>query len=381
MQGNPFGKYNGNELDYVSSFLHHPKDHDWVKLLEASFATKIDNKYAIAVNSGTSALHAALVACDVKGGEVLMPALCPAMVAFAVIHAGATPVFCDVDPETHHISKEEIEKKYTNKCKAILAVSLHGLPVDWNIVGEKWLELDASRPYYIDDCAQALGAKGIGKADITCFSFEDKKHITTGSEGGMITTNNADLAMRARKFAGLGYKHMTAEAGRTSLAKAEYQNPDYERFDTIGLNYRMSQIQAAVGLAQLERLDHKVAMRKACGELLFDVFGEHGGKFPVPMFNKRSSLYTFVVEYNGDMPWQRFHRRFTDAGGNGFYAMPQVPYREPALYPPVIVQLSTNPCPIAEDLQKKLMLFKTNYRDLGQAERQAEILAKLIGEL
>ena len=117
--------------------------------------------------------------------------------------------------------------------------------------------------YLIDDCAQALGAKGIGKADITCFSFEDKKHITTGSEGGMIMTDNEELATKARKFAGLGYKHMTADAGRTTLSAETYQDPDYERFDTIGLNYRMSKVQAAIGLAQLERLDHIIAMRRA----------------------------------------------------------------------------------------------------------------------
>ena len=91
MQGNPFGKYNGNELRYVTEFL--TEGGDFVKRLESAFSTKIGNDYAIAVNSGTSALHGALVACNVKGGEVLMPALCPAMVAFAVIHAGATPVF------------------------------------------------------------------------------------------------------------------------------------------------------------------------------------------------------------------------------------------------------------------------------------------------
>ena len=84
----------------------------------------------------------------------------------------------------------------------------------------------------------------------------------------MIMTNNEELATKARKFAGLGYKHMTADAGRTTLSAETYQDPDYERFDTIGLNYRMSKVQAAIGLAQLERLDHIIAMRRACARIL-----------------------------------------------------------------------------------------------------------------
>ena len=375
--GDAYGKYNGNELDYVKFFLE--SGGDFVFRLEEVFAPAIGNKYAIAVNSGTSALHSALVACDVRGGEVLMPALCPAMVAFAVIHAGATPVFCDVDADTHHISIDEIEHKFTGNTKAVLGVSLHGLPINWEPIKNSLVEEDI---LFIDDCAQALGAKGIGKADITCFSFEDKKHITSGSEGGMITTNNAELAIRARKFAGLGYKHMTAKAGRTSLAQATYQDPSYERFDTIGLNYRMSQIQAAVGLGQLERLDHIVARRRAAARMFNDVWEVRWTKN-----DDTNSWYTFptnnddnwYVGYN----WKDFYNRFTEAGGDGFYAMPKIPYKEPAILDWWFGtgQGEFPKCPIAEDLQKRLMLFKTNYRNLGDAEKQAEILAKLIGEL
>ena len=386
--GDAYWKYNGNELDYVKFFLE--SGGDFVFRLEEVFAPAIGNKYAIAVNSGTSALHAALVACDVSGGEVLMPALCPAMVAFAVIHAGATPVFCDVDAETHHIHvDDEVNSKISERTKAILGVSLHGLPIDWQDFPVKE---NGRRIYLIDDCAQALGAKGIGKADITCFSFEDKKHITSGSEGGMITTNNAELAMRARKFAGLGYKHMTADAGRTSLAQSTYQDPSYERFDTIGLNYRMSQIQAAVGLGQLERLDHIVARRRAV-KLLFEKYCKPEVLYP--RGDLLHSYYTIPMAQN-KIPWKDFYNRFVEMGGDGFYAMPQLPYREPALdkyYAKAHhcvddFENKTNiipdwhfQCPIAENLQKRLMLFKTNYRNLGDAERQAEILAKLIGEL
>ena len=382
---NPYGKYNGNELEYVSRLLSGTVEHDYVRELEGLFSGRIGNQYAIAVNSGTSALHAALVACDVSGGEVLMPALCPAMVAFAVIHAGATPVFCDVDHETHHISHSEVHKKITKKTRVILGVSLHGLPMNWAPFQ------DIEGVLLLDDCAQALGAKGIGKAHITCFSFEDKKHITSGSEGGMITTNNDALAIRARKCAGLGYKHMTADAGRTSLAQATYQDPSYERFDTIGLNYRMSQIQAAVGLGQMERLDHIVARRRAVANIMSQ---------PLMMIEHPASSYYTLPYYFDGVPgaiglaglisekriqWKEFYNRFIEKGGDGFYAMPQLPYNEPALFNKGAdgIGIGNGPihCPIAEDLQKRLMLFKTNYRNLGDAEKQAEILAKLIGEL
>ncbi len=369
MQANPYGKYNGNELKYVHEFL--TEGEDFVNRFEDAFRNKIDQTFAIAVNSGTSALHAALVACDVRGGEVLMPALCPAMVAFAVIHAGATPIFCDVDQDTHHIDFIEVGKNLTDTTKAILGVSLHGLPIDWS----KWqhLEEDGSHILRIDDCAQALGAKGIGKADITCFSFEDKKHITSGSEGGMITTNNPELAMRARKFAGLGYKHMTAEAGRTSLAQSTYQDPSYERFDTIGLNYRMSQIQAAVGLGQLERLDHIVARRRACANL---ILGATDSSFSADLWDQHS-FYTYPYKKRIQWSWKEFYNRFIKAGGDGFYALPKVAYNEPALKDH-FMDFGAD-CPIAEDLQKNVCLFKTNYRNLGEAERQAEILKKVVG--
>jgi perosamine synthetase len=236
--------------------------------------------------------------------------------------------------------------------------------MDWN-----GIKVDHPNSVWcIDDCAQALGAKGIGKADITCFSFEDKKHITSGSEGGMITTNNAELATRARKFCGLGYKHMTAEAGRTSLAQSTYQDPSYERFDTIGLNYRMSQIQAAVGLGQLERLDHIVARRKAVAAM----FLSHDGK-------PNHSYYTLPIKNNID--WKETYNKFVGIGGHGFYAMPQLAPNEPAIKQWIApAQYAVNAWPIANELQKKLMLMKTNYRDLGEARQQADIFHRLTAE-
>ena len=125
-------KYAGKELHYIQRMMEGFDFDDWVRTFEQKFSEKIGGRHCIAVNSGTSALHAALVACEVKGGEVLLPALCPAMVAFAVIHAGATPVFCDVDSNTYNLNPENAAIKLTENTKAILGVSLHGLPMSWN---------------------------------------------------------------------------------------------------------------------------------------------------------------------------------------------------------------------------------------------------------
>ena len=245
----------------------------------------------------------------------------------------------------------------------------------------------------IEDTCQNVMGKYKGSiagttADLHCWSFENKKHITTGSEGGLISTNNEELAIKARKFAGIGYKHMTATAGRTSLAMDTVQDPTYERFDTIGLNYRMNEISAAVGLGQLERLDDIIGLRKACGTLFEEAV--HGCSFLTPQHipeGYESSYYTFAVRYTGDIEygvsWKDFYYRYKELGGDGFYGACQVPYLEPAL---IHKTIGTQPykkglCPIAETTQRQLMQFKTNYRDLETAKEKANILYRLIQQI
>lgn len=341
---------------------------------EMKFAAKIGSPYCIAVNSGTSALHSALVACEVKGGEVIMPALCPAMDAFAIIHAGATPVFADVDPRTHLITKETIEPCLTKSTKAIIAVSLHGLPIDMDPINQL---AKTKSLLVIEDCAQALLARykdGYAgtKAHIGCFSFEKKKHLTTGSEGGAIVTNDPVLATRARKFAGIGYKHMTAEAGRTSLSAEVYQNPDYERFDTIGLNYRMCEAQAEEGLYKLHKIDEVIERRREIGYLWQSALNQQCQPHD---YDADNVFYSAAFEYPGD-DWVNFYGEFVKRGGDGFYSMPKLPYKEPALLEAYWMQ----DCDTAAHLQKHLMLFKTHYKSIRVATDQARILSEMIHE-
>lgn len=352
-----------------------------VSEFESAFATKIGSRYAIAVNSGTSALHTALAACpNIKGGEVIMPALCPAMDAFAIIHAGATPVFADVDPDTGLITAQTIRDRIARKTVAVIAVHLHGLPCDMEPI-VKLCEPRASALWLIEDCAQALLARYKDRnagtyGNFGCFSFEKKKHMTTGSEGGMIVSNDPVLATNARKFAGIGYRHMTAEAGRTSLNGAIFQQPDYERFDTVGLNYRMSEIQAEIGLRNLATIDESIQRRRQIGLMWQHAFGS---QCQPHTYDADNTFYSASYDYDGDN-WTGFYRRFCEAGGDGFYAMPKVPYQEPALstlHGNLGSGYVLGAMPVAEKLQHRLMLFKTHY-SIDKATRQVEILHDLI---
>ena len=211
--------------------------------------------------------------------------------------------------------------------------------------------------------------------------------MSSGSEGGMVITNNKDLAVKIRKFAGIGYKNLGATVGRTS-ATPDFQNPNYERHDTIALNYRMNSISAAVGLAQLERIEHLVERRKCVGNMFLDSVKDC--EWMIPQFipeNCNHTQYTFGVEYKGfdkkGIKWKEFHNMFTEMGGDGFYSSWKNPYLEPALkgkkFGDTICEEGL--CPVAEDLQKKIMLFKTNYRDLSKARYNADLLKKLIDSI
>ena len=392
---NPYGKYNGKEAEYVLQILNSDnpinKEKSWTQRFEDEFCETLGVKYAIACNSGTSGLHAALMAAGVgEGDEVISPALTVVMDAYAIIHVGATPVFADVNPETQTIDPEDIKKKITPKTKAIITVSLQGLPVDIDPIME--IAKD-NNLIVIEDSAQTM--MGVYKGGIAgtlghigVFSFENKKHMTCGSEGGMIVSNDEGLAQRARKFAGIGYKHMTAKAGRTSLAMSTVQDPAYERFDTIGLNYRMNEVSAAIGLAQFERIELLVSRRRAVAKMFDEAI--KGCKWLVKQAIPEGyvhSYYSYAVIYYGDetvgLLWKDFYNRYIEMGGDGFYSACKIPYLEPIFKKIEVngVKYKEGLCPIAEKLQTQIMQFKTNYRNLDIAKRKADILADFINNL
>lgn len=385
------GKFNGRELEYVSLYLDSEGKNNkisWVQRFEEKVARKLGVQYAVACNSGTSGLHMAMIACGIgPGDEVITPGLTVVMDAYSVIHVGAKPVFADVDRSTYGIDISEIKKKITDKTKAIVTVSLQGLSVDMDPILKVAKE---NNLIVIDDSAQNILGEYKGRVagtlgDISVLSFENKKHITSGSEGGMLLTDNEEYATRARKFGGIGYKHMTANAGRTSLAISDVQDPDYERFDTIGLNYRMSEISAAVGLAQFERINDIVERRREVAKIFDEAI--QGCDWIVPQYipeGYKHSHYTYSFEYRGleilGISWKDFYKMYTEMGGDGFYSACVVPYLEPVFQDNTEYNsiFTKGICPISEDLQKKIMQFKTNYRSLNVARQNANILKELI---
>jgi perosamine synthetase len=226
---------------------------------ESQFADYVGASCAVAVSSCTTALHLSLIAAGIKpGDEVLCPSLSFIATANAIVHAGAKPVFVDVDLSTYNIDPNYIENAITPRTKAILLVHQVGLPASLTQIR------DIASRYgllVIEDAACAVGAEYKGErigrphAAIACFSFHPRKVLTTG-EGGMITTADEELAARTRRLRQHGMSV-------SDLARHSSNKVMTERYDEVGFNYRMTDLQAAVGLVQLRRLDEMLAKRRA----------------------------------------------------------------------------------------------------------------------
>jgi len=227
-----------------------------VREFEAMFAERHSVKHAIAVTSATTALHLALVALDIgPGDEVIVPAFTWVSTANVVLYQGAKVVFCDVDAKTFNIDPVQLSKKITPKTKAIIAVHLFGLCADMDSIRLVSLSIPI-----IEDGACAAGASYKGQpagglGTMGCFSFHPRKSVTTG-EGGMITTNDDRLAEKLSILRNHGAS--ISEEKRHHGARP-YILPD---FDVCGYNYRMTDLQGAIGIVQLAKLDQFIAERK-----------------------------------------------------------------------------------------------------------------------
>lgn len=239
----------GNEKEYLLDCLKTnwiSSAGSYIPRFEKAFSRYCTVKYGVACSSGTSSLHLALAACGItKGDEVIIPTFTMIATANAVTYTGAKPVFVDAEPRTYNIDADKIEKKITARTKAIIAVHIYGHPADM----DKILYIAKRRNLcVIEDAAEAHGAKYKGKkvgsiGDAGCFSFYGNKIITTG-EGGMVITNNRKLAQRAVYL-----------RGHTFSKERHFWHKE------IGFNYRMTNLQAAVGLAQTERISEFVRIK------------------------------------------------------------------------------------------------------------------------
>lgn len=224
---------------------------------EQTVADYVGAKYAVAISNGTSALHAACFAAGIEpGDEVITTPLTFAASANCVLYCGGTPVFADVDPKTYNIDPEDIRRKITDRTKAIIAVHLAGQPCDMDAIHSIAREHGL---IVIEDGAHALGSVYKGKkvgsmSDMTTFSFHPVKPITTG-EGGMIVTDNEDFYKKMVLFRSHGIT-------RDDSMMTRNDGPwFYQQFD-LGYNYRITDIQCALGCSQMKKLDRFLACRK-----------------------------------------------------------------------------------------------------------------------
>ena len=242
---------NGNEVKYITDAVTTgwiSSSGKYVTEFENAFAAYCGMKYGVAVCNGTVAIHLALAALGIgKGDEVIIPSFTMIATAYAVCYVGAMPVFVDADKDTWNIDVTRIEEKITSRTKAIIPVHIYGNPCNMDAITEIAKKHDL---YIVEDAAEAHGAEYKGSkvgsfSSIGCFSFFANKNLTTG-EGGMVVTNDDELYDRCRYFKNMCFP---------------VNGPRNYSHDDIGFNYRMSNLHAALGLAQVEKADEYRSMR------------------------------------------------------------------------------------------------------------------------
>ena len=242
---------------------------------EQAVADYVGAKHAGAVSSGTAALHAAMFALGIEpGDEVIVPAMTFAATVNCVLYQGGTPVFADVDPNTLLLDHGQVETKITPNTVAIIGVDYAGQPCEWDALREI---ADRHNLHLVDDGCHALGAEYKGKkvgtlADLTVFSFHPVKHIATG-EGGMIVTDNPDLAERMRVFR----NHGITNDHRQREAKGSW----FYAMEFLGYNYRITDFQCALGLSQLQKLPEFLRRRREIAARYDEALGDILGIEPI----------------------------------------------------------------------------------------------------
>lgn len=259
---------------------------------EQTVADYVGAKYAVAISNGTSALHAACFAAGIgPGDEVITTPLTFAASANCVLYCGGTPVFADVDPKTYNIDPEDIQRKITDRTKAIIAVHLAGQPCDMDAIHSIAREHGL---IVIEDGAHALGSVYKGKkvgsmSDMTTFSFHPVKPITTG-EGGMIVTDNEDFYKKMILFRSHGIT-------RDDSMMTRNDGPwFYQQFD-LGYNYRITDIQCALGCSQMKKLDRFLARRKEIVARYNEAFADCDNIItPYQLSDTESGWHLYIVQ-------------------------------------------------------------------------------------
>jgi len=251
----------------------------YVKEFEDKFANYSDRKFGIAVSNGSVALDVALHLLDLEeGDEVIVPSHTIISCLAAILRTKAKPVFCDVDPNSWNMTIENVKKEFTKKTKAVIVVHTFGLPSDVTSISDFCNE---NNIYLIEDAAEAHGQKENNKicgsfGNISTFSFYANKHLTTG-EGGMILTNSDDLYKKALQIRNLDFTK--------------------ERFkhENLYWNYRLSGIQAALGISQIDNIDKVIKDKREQGLRYLEILSNNDDLFQLPLNENNGSLNHFWV--------------------------------------------------------------------------------------
>ena len=320
---------------------------EFVTEFETKFAEYCGVKYGTAVTSGTTALHLSLKALGVnKGDEVIIPTLTFIATANAVTYCNAKPVFVDSHPDYWCINPEKIEEKITKKTKAIIPVHLYGHPCDMDAIADIAEDNGLS---IVEDAAEAHGAEYKGRktgslGDVSCFSFYGNKIITTG-EGGMCTTNDEELAEKMK----LLRDHAMSE-------EKTYWH------EMVGFNYRMTNLQAAIGVAQLKKLDSFIKKKRKIAEW-YNKYLQNSIKHPeMPWAKCVYWMYSILIE-NRDRVIHRLEKSGIESRPF-FYPMHVLPpYRNNERYP------------VAEELSKRgINLPSSPNLRMGDIKKIAEVI-------
>ncbi len=292
----------GNEKKYVSECLNSTwisSKGEFIKKFEQNFSELISVKHSAAVSNGTVALHIALLALGIgNGDEVIVPTFTYIASVNAINYTGAKPVFVDSDIATWQIDPWKIKEKITTKTKAIMVVHVYGHPCDLHVIKKI---ADENHLFIVEDCAEAIGTfyknNHVGSVgNISTFSFFGNKAITTG-EGGMVSTNDSDLNELVIRIKGQG------------LAKGrEYFH------DIIGYNYRMTNICAAIGCAQLERVQEILDKKRKLAEWYITGIKESGLQYHMSIGNIIHSYWMFTILANSESDRLKLRKFLGDNG-------------------------------------------------------------------
>lgn len=388
-------EYVKQTLDFGFHNAHSP---GFTARLESEFAARFGQKYGIAHCNGTATMQSALLGAGIGAGdEVVVPAFTVFSTSAVVLQSNAVPVIVDVDPDTWTISLDEVRRHITPKTKAIIPVSICGVPPDLDPILEIAKEHNL---IVIEDNAQCLPGWYKGKivgslGHFASFSFQASKTLTCG-DGGILICSDETLALAARKAATCGFKDLSLRPGDNVVSEELRCRPDYARHDRLGWNQRLPEVACAVALAELERVDELAEMRTYSGMAFDSVV--RACDWLVPQETPAgcvNAYWTYAARITrDDIVWEKLLSTFIELGGDGFYAAYLPAHLEPVFanlnravdanpgrYPHFAGRLpryERGMCPVWERIQPRVIMLKTNYFDTREADRQAEILARTL---